>query len=113
MPPSDWQGWVAWAGIVLPLVVLAWSAWRFTADRVELRKQRRFEHFFSVTDKVGQAQGSILSKVAAVYELRRFPEYSEVIVRITEEPEIIGGGRAQAVLEQEFRLTHDAMKKSG
>lgn len=61
----------------------------------------------------GQKEGSLLSKVAALYELRRFPEYSDVIVRMTEAPEIIGGGRAKAVLEQEFKLTHEAMRTHG
>ncbi|MXO73813.1 hypothetical protein GRI40_01060 [Altererythrobacter aerius] len=111
MAPSNWQEWVAWAGIVIPLAVLAWTAWKFTADRSEQRKHRRCEHFFSVTDKIAQSEGSLLSRVAALYELRRFPEYSEVIVRMTEAPEIVGGGRAKAVLQQEFRLTQEAMKK--
>jgi len=110
---ADWKDWLARAGIVLPLCVLAFSAWRFTADRREQQKHRRFEHFFSVTDKIGQVEGSLLSKVAALYELRRFPEYAEVIVRMTEAPEIVGGGRAKTVLEQEFRLTHEAMNKHG
>jgi len=106
-----WQDWLAWAGVVLPLTVLAWTAFWFTHERREQRKHRRFEHFFSVTDKIGQAQGSLLSKVAALYELRRFPEYSDVIVRMTEAPEIVGGGKAKLLLEQEFLLTHEAMKK--
>jgi hypothetical protein len=95
---------------VLPLAVLAWSAFWFTQERRQQRKHLRFEQFFSVTDKIGQAEGSLLSKVAALYELRRFPEYAEVIIRMTEAPEIHGGGRAKTVLEQEFRLTHEAMK---
>jgi hypothetical protein len=74
-------------------------------------QHRRFEQFFSVTDKIGQSEGSLLSKVAALYELRRFPEYAEVIVRMTQAPEIVGGGRAKEVLEQEFKLTNQAMSK--
>ncbi len=111
---TQWSAldWLAWAGFVLPFSVLSWSAFWFTKDRREQGKHRRFEHFFSVTDKIGQAEGSLLSKVAALYELRRFPEYAEVIVRMTEEPEIVGGGRAKVVLEQEFHLTHKAMKDS-
>ena len=105
-----WREWLAWVGIVIPLCVLAWSAFRFTQERREQRKHSKFEHFFSVTDKIGQAQGSLLSKVAAVYELRRFPEYAEVITRMTAEPEIVGGGRSKALLEEEFGLTHEAMK---
>ena len=110
--PNDWQGWLAWAGIVLPLIVIAWTAWRFTDQRREEQKHRRFEHFFSVTDKIGQEGGSILSKVAAIHELRRFPEYSEVIIRMTEEPDIRGSGRPRAILEQEFELTHEVMKRN-
>jgi hypothetical protein len=74
-------------------------------------QHRRFEQFFSVTDKIGQSEGSLLSKVAALYELRRFPEYAEVIVRMTQAPEIVGGGRATEVLEQELRLTNQEMRK--
>ena len=111
MSPDVWLEWVAWAGLVIPLAVLAWSAWRYTSDRHEESQHRRFERFFSTTDKVGQAESSLISKVAALYELRKFPEYAEVIARMTDRPDVIGRGRAKEVLELEFRLAHEAMVK--
>jgi hypothetical protein len=109
--PTSWQEWVAWAGIVVPLAALAWAAVFYTLSHRRDTQHRRFDRFFSVTDKIGQEGGSIMSKVAALYELRRFPEYSEVIVRMTENPDIRGAGRPKEILENEFKLTHDAMKE--
>jgi hypothetical protein len=60
---------------------------------------------------MGQKGGSILSKVAALYELRQFPEYAEVILCMTENPDIRGYGPAKELLEQEFKLTNEALRK--
>lgn len=115
MTVSGWEFWLAWAGLiaglVVPLCVLAWAAYRYTVDREEERKYRRFEQFYAVTDRVGEQGGSIVSKVAAVYELRRFPDYADVIVRLTESPDIRGSGRPVEMLSNEFKLTHDEMKR--
>jgi len=42
------------------------------------RAERRRKDFFKLMDLIG-GQGSIANKVAAVYELRRFPEHKEFI----------------------------------
>lgn len=66
------QDWIAWAGIVLPLAALAWSAVFYTMARRREVQHREFERFFQVTDHLGQQGGSIASKMAAAYELRKY-----------------------------------------
>jgi hypothetical protein len=109
--PKSVSDWIAWLALVIPLFILSATAVRYLLDRQAEMKCRRFEEFFTVTDKLGDTGGSIMSKVAAVYELRRFPEYADVITRMTDAPDIRGSGRPVELLVNEFQLTHEVMKK--
>ncbi len=54
-------------------------------------------------DHLGQSGGSIASKMAAAYELRKFPQYKNVICRLLEKAEI--EGPAAEMLKCEMKLT--------
>ena len=103
MSPTSWQDWIAWAGIVLPLTALAWAAVFFVFTWREENKHKRYEKFFSLMDRVGEQDSSIAGKMAAVYELRKYPEYKDVIVRLCQDGQIAGSGKG--MLEREFDLT--------
>jgi hypothetical protein len=60
-------------------------------------------------DHLGQGGGSIASKMAAAYELRKYPQYSEVIIRLCEQA--IFEGPAAEMLRQEMLLTAEIMRK--
>ncbi|MEM9494778.1 MAG: hypothetical protein AAGA09_02150 [Pseudomonadota bacterium] len=100
---ASWQEWIAWAGLVLPLATLAWAALFFVITwRGELR-HKRYEKFFALMDRVGDSNSSILGKMAAVYEMREYDEYKEVIVRLCQNVEIKGD--AKHLLDRELDLT--------
>jgi hypothetical protein len=102
--------WLTWAALVLPLFVLAWSAWQYVQLQKQIERQRRFDNLFILMDKIGQTGGSLAAKAAAVYELRRYPEYGEMIARFCNEAiEYVSGDAAQ-ILKTEFRLTADHFK---
>jgi hypothetical protein len=66
---------------------LAWSAWRFVAVRRDEQAQRKFENYHKlIGELVGGArenqQMKIDSQIAIVFELRNFPKYAPVSVRI-------------------------------
>ncbi|MFZ2996770.1 hypothetical protein [Sphingobium sp.] len=105
MTLTVWQDWVAWGGIVLPLITLAWSAWQYVALQKRNEQQQRFDNFFRVMDKIGEPGGSIAAKAAAVYELRNYPEYSEVIARFCLEAVRYVSGDSAQILQAELRLT--------
>jgi hypothetical protein len=105
---NTWQDWIAWAGVVLPLVSLAWAACFYVLTRRREVHHQEYERFFAVMDHLGQQGGSIASKVAAAYELRKYPEYRDVIIRVCEGANV--EGPAAAMLRAELELTAEHMK---
>lgn len=95
--------WIAWAGVVIPLAALAWSAVSYTlAHRREVQHQE-YQRFFQIMDHLGQSGGSIASKMAAAYELRKYPEYADVIINVCEKAKVDGG--AADMLKDEMLAT--------
>ena len=109
MSPVTWQDWISWAGVVIPLAALAWAAVFYTLSHRRDVQQKEFERFFRVMDHLGQDGGSIASKIAAAYELRKYPEYKEVIVRLCEQANY--EGPAAEMLRKEMLLTAEMMRE--
>lgn len=103
MSPETWQDWIAWAGLVLPLATLAWAALYFVLTWRNEIKHKRYEKFFELMNLVGARDASIAGKMAAVYEMQKYPEYREVIIRLCRDAKI--DGEAKELLEREFDLT--------
>jgi len=99
--------WIAWGGIVLPFAALAWSAVFYVKTKRREILHQEYERFFEVMDHLGTAGGSIASKMAAAYELRKFPEYRDVIVRLC--TQAIYEGPASEMLKNEMLLTAEAL----
>lgn len=95
--------WIAWGGVVVPLIALAWSAVTYSlAKRHEIQHQQ-YQRFFQIMDHLGQSGGSVASKMAAAFELRKYPEYAEVIINICEKAKI--EGPASEMLKDELAAT--------
>ncbi|MBX9885322.1 MAG: hypothetical protein K2X68_10155 [Novosphingobium sp.] len=82
--------WIAWAGVVIPLAALAWSAVVYAIAQRRAVMNAEYERFFQIMDHLGQNGGSIASKMAAAYELRKFPQYKEVIINLCEKADLEG-----------------------
>ena len=95
--------WIAWAGIVLPLSITAFSAMRYVGLEAEKRRASRYSEFYRLMDQIGMSGGSIASKMAAISELKKYPEYKEVILRLCSGASI--AGTEAHLLVQEFSLT--------
>jgi hypothetical protein len=108
MQVQTWQDWVAWAGIVIPLASLAWAAGFYVLTRRREVHFQEFERLFKVMDHLGQGGGSIASKMAAAYELRKYPEYKDVIIRLCENANY--EGPAAEMLKTEMLLTAEVMR---
>lgn len=107
--PNNFLEWVAWAGLVVPLCVLAWSAYRFVNEIKEKREADEFSRVFKVMDHLGQQGGSVASKMAAAYELRKFARYKSVIIRLCDSVKI--DGTSAKMLREELKLTRDYLSK--
>lgn len=68
-----------------------------------------YQRFFEITEHLGREGGSIASKMAAAYELRKYPEYRDVILNICEKT-IIAGPAAE-MLKAELLATADFLRK--
>ncbi|MFN3953399.1 MAG: hypothetical protein ACK4LQ_03035 [Pararhodobacter sp.] len=95
-------------GIIIPLVTIAGSALAFVIKVFMDSRERRRNEFYELM-KFLDEKGSIAAKVAAVYEMRRFPEHRDFIIRFcTSQRQNIEGSAAQ-ILGDEMKATADFM----
>lgn len=93
--------------VSVPLGALAWSAVTFVRLRKRELQREQYQKFFEVMEHLGKQGGSVASKMAAVYELRKFPEYADVIVRMFDQVEV--DGHSAPMLKAEMVLTADVL----
>ena len=96
--------WLTYGALLLPLFVLAWSAWQYVALQKKIEKQKRFENFFLVmekTYKIGEAPAG----AAALYELRKYPEYRDFIIRYCNWGISVLTRKEQQFLRNEYQQT--------
>lgn len=98
-----WDQVVAWIGVVAPMFALAWSSVVYVRNQRREQRFREFHKFHELMKELGSPGTTVLGNVAVAYELRKFPQYKEVIVRALEDIEV-KGGRAD-MLKREFELT--------
>lgn len=83
---------------------------------VHVRNQRRqidresYLRIFEVAEHLGSRGGSIASKMIAAYELRKFPEYGDVVSRVCDLP-VEGDGGAADLLKAEMSKTKAVLRK--
>ncbi len=106
---SEPTEWLAFIAVLVPLCTLAWSAFRYVSELKRSREQREYERVFHVMDHLGQPGGSIASKMAAAYELRKYKAYAPVIIRLCDGVKV-DGPSAQMLLD-ELQRTKDHLKK--
>jgi hypothetical protein len=100
--------WLAWAGVVIPLAALAWAAVFYTLSHRREVSHQEYKRFFEITDQLGYEGGSIASKMAAAYELRKYPQYKSVILNICERTEVTGS--SAQMLKDEMRATAEFLR---
>ncbi|MFA5968451.1 MAG: hypothetical protein WC816_04305 [Sphingomonas sp.] len=101
--------WLTWAAVVLPLVAIAWSAVQYVRTQRREQEYREFEKFHRIMSELGTQNTTVMGNMALAYELRKFPQYREVIVRALEDIDV-RGSRAD-LLKREFSLTIELMKR--
>ncbi|RIV83237.1 hypothetical protein D2V17_13660 [Aurantiacibacter xanthus] len=98
-----WDQVIAWLGLVIPLMALAWSAVQHVKNQRREQEFREFEKFHALMGTLGTAGESVLGNMAVSYELRKFPEYSDLIIRALSDIDV-KGSRAD-MLKAEFQKT--------
>jgi hypothetical protein len=102
--------WVTLIGFAAPLLTLAGSAVGYVVKQYLDAADKRRNRFFELMKYI-DTDGDIATKVAAVYELRRYPEHREFVIRFcdTQKRNIGGSGAAVQSLKDEMQFTRDAM----
>jgi hypothetical protein len=94
--------WVTLLGFAVPLMTLAGSAVAYVVKLYLESAERRRNRFFELMQII-DSDSRIAKKVAAVYELRRFPEHRDFILRFctNQKTNITGVGAHILVAEME------------
>ncbi|BCG65176.1 MAG: hypothetical protein methR_P3029 [Methyloprofundus sp.] len=67
--------------IVIPLIALSFSAWKYVDIRESELRQQRYENYHSLVSKLAAAESNE-EQLAVVFEFRNYPEYKSVSLRI-------------------------------
>jgi len=94
--------WLTLIGFAAPLMAVAGSAVAYVVKLYQEAGERRRNQFFELMQFI-DSDRPIATKVAAVYELRRFPEHRDFIIRFCESQRsnVVGGGAAPLIAEME------------
>ena len=93
-------------GISLPLITIAGSAVAYVVKIYNDAAQSRRKQFFDLMGLM-DAKGTIASKLAAIYELRSFPEHKDFIVMFCRTQKTNIDGASASLLEGEMQRTID------
>ncbi len=110
MFPNSTSDWIAFVGILIPLTIASITAAIFVFNQLRDNQYRNYKKFFEITDSIGRKDGSIVSKVAAIHELRKYKPYKDVIIRICNGVEVDGDAKSAELLRQELQMTRDYFK---
>jgi len=109
MFPASVSDWLALLGIVIPLTIASISAAIYVRNQTIESRHREYKKFFEITDSLSNFDGSLVSKVAAVYELRNYKKYKDIIIRIFENVPV--NGDSAELLRREMQLTSEYLQK--
>ena len=85
---------------LVPLITLAASAAVYVVNLWIARLDKQRDRFFDLMRLI-DGQGSIALKVAAIYELRRFPKHKDFIIRFCDDQSknVVGQGGSTLISE--------------
>lgn len=101
--------WITLVGVAIPLLTLAGSAVAYVVRLNFDARERRRAQFFELVQFL-DSDRPIATKLAAVYEMRRFPEHRDFIVRALGDISTQITGHAADILAAEMDRTRDFFK---
>jgi hypothetical protein len=107
----DYESVATFVGVSVPLMTIAGSAVAFVVKQFSEAKQQRKERFFHLMALI-DGPGTIAQKVAAVYQLRDFPEHKDFVVRFCNSQQENVTGEAGASLVDEMKRTAAFMESN-
>lgn len=102
--------WVTIVGFAAPLMALAGSATAFVINLYREAAEHRKNYFFELMQFI-DSDRPMATKVAAVYELRRFPEHREFVIRFCQSQQANISGTGASLLAAEMEQTRRFMEQ--
>lgn len=90
-------------GALTSFAALTWAAVNYVQLQKAETKHQEYLKFFEICDLLGRQGGSIVSKMTAACELRKYPQYKDVTLRMIKSVKVEGA--SAEMLREELRLT--------
>ena len=102
--------WLTVVIFAVPLMTLAGSAFAYVVSLFQGAAERRNKYFFDLMEYI-DSNRPIATKVAAIYELRRFKKHKEFIIRFCDTQGPLVSGTGAGPLQDEMKRTRDYLSK--
>lgn len=97
-------------GVIIPLLTIAGSGVAFLVKYFADARAKRNARFFELMAHIDNPDRPLAAKLAAVYQLRAFPEHKEFIVRFYDGVSENIDGPSAEVLRREFNETANVFR---
>jgi hypothetical protein len=101
---KDAADWLAFGALFLAVCTIAWQGYRYVNVQKDIGRQRNFENFFHTLERVNNRDRSLILQKAAIFELRNYPEYKDVVLNICDDAKSLFATEDPRVLD-EFEAT--------
>jgi hypothetical protein len=102
--------WAAVAAIFISLASIAWSGVQLVGLKKIEQRQRSFSNFFVTIDRILAKDTTNIGQIAAIFELRNYPDYKDFIIRFVGNARILFNTDPKLQSEQ-VKLTYDEMDR--
>lgn len=99
-------------GVIIPMLTIAGSSVAYIIKIYKDGKEKRQNYFLSLMALIDGA-GTMAGKLAAIYQLRMFPEHKEFIIRFCDNQRhnLSGSTESVRILSDELEATMEFFKK--
>ncbi len=80
-PKTKFEKYAMFLGVLIPLFTLAFSALKYVDIRELEQRQQSFDNYHGLIERLTNTD-SMDAQAAILYELRNYPEYKDVSIRI-------------------------------
>lgn len=110
---ANFEHLISIVGVAIPMITIAGSAVAFVWKSYRDARLARHVRFFELMEII-DSKNTIAAKVAAIYQLRTFPEHKDFIIRFcqVQSQNISGDGAAAEALADEMKRTEKFFSQS-
>ncbi len=82
---KDAADWLAFGALFVAVCTIAWHGYHYVSVQKDIGRQRNFDNFFNTLERVNNKGGSWILQKAAIFELRNYLRYKDVILNICDD----------------------------